>query len=75
MTLRQLDQQIERWNNRYPVGTEVIYHPVIGEKEGHRTRTLTLASLLSGHTAVVFVEGVRGCVALDALTPIPPVEQ
>ena len=70
-TLRDLETQCDLWNAAHPVGTEVIYHPVIGEDRNTRqTRTTTLASILSGHTAILFVEGVRGCVALDAVEPV-----
>jgi hypothetical protein len=34
------------------------------------TRTRSAAYVLSGHTAVVFVDGVSGCVALDAVNPV-----
>jgi hypothetical protein len=58
------------WNAKYPIGTEVEYHPVIGEPE-HRVRlTRSAAAVLSGHTAVVWLEDERGCVALDACVPV-----
>jgi hypothetical protein len=65
-----LEGQCRRWNDAYPVGTTVEYHPVIGEPE-HRIRTTrTPAQILSGHTAVVWLEGERGCVCLDACVPV-----
>lgn len=65
-----LEGQCRRWNDTYPVGTTVEYHPVIGEPE-HRIRTTrTPAQILSGHTAVVWLEGERGCVCLDACVPV-----
>lgn len=63
----QLAAQVASFNENAPVGTEVFYHPVIGGIESRRTKVTHAAYVLSGHTAVCFVEGVRGCVALDAL--------
>jgi hypothetical protein len=34
------------------------------------TRTRSPASVLSGHTAVVWIEGKSGCVMLDRVAPI-----
>ena len=45
----------------------VFYHPVIGEPAGRYSNTRSLAFVLSGHTACVFIERESGCVALDAL--------
>lgn len=69
-SLAELDAEVLRWNAQHKTGTEVIYHPVIGEKAGKRTRTRSAAFVLSGHTACVFVEGVSGCVALEAIEVI-----
>ena len=38
--------------------------------EGVATKTRSEAWVLSGHTAVVMVEGVSGCVALEAVRPL-----
>jgi hypothetical protein len=66
-----LEDQCRRWNQLHPVGTEVIYHPVMGERWGRETKTRSAAYVLSGHTAVLFIEGQAGCVALDAVEAIP----
>jgi len=66
----ELERQCMNWNGIYPVGTEVEYHPVIGEPKCKITRTRSGAYVLSCHTAVIFVEGVSGCVALEAVNPI-----
>lgn len=49
------------WNSAYPAGTEVDYrfHRAAAPK---RTRTTTEAQVLGGHTAVVWLAGVSGCV-------------
>lgn len=66
-TIAQLDAQVKRWNDAHPVGAPVFYHPVIGEPAGRYSNTRSLAFVLSGHTACVFIEHESGCVALDAL--------
>lgn len=67
LTQVQLERKVNQFNENCPPGTEVFYHPVIGDLESRRTRVRAKAYVLSGHTAVCFVEGVSGCVALDAL--------
>lgn len=64
-----VDKQAEAWNRKHAVGALVRYHRIIGEGEGVATKTRSEAWVLSGHTAVVMVEGVSGCVALDAVKP------
>jgi hypothetical protein len=66
-SLNELKAECIVWNHEHPVGTAVVYHPVIGEPAGRETKTRSEAYVLGDHTAVVFVEGVAGCVALDAL--------
>jgi hypothetical protein len=58
------------WNAKYPIGTEVEYHPVIGGPEHRVRRTRSAAAVLSGHTAVVWLGSESGCVALDACVPV-----
>jgi hypothetical protein len=54
--------QINRWNARYPVGTRVVVTRDNGSEIVTRTRSG--AQLLSGHTAVIFLEGISGCYLL-----------
>ena len=58
--------EVDRWNERNAVGAPVRYFEVIC-KDGWRsepidTRTRTPAQVLGGHTAVVWLENVIGCV-------------
>jgi hypothetical protein len=69
-TAGELADLVADWNTRYPVGTKVKYFPVIGGLRYGETKTLTAAWVLSGHTAVINVEGVSGCVALEACRPV-----
>lgn len=66
--LLDLEREVFDWNSKNPVGTLVGYSSVIGERPKLWTRTRCEAYVLSGHTAVTFIDGVAGCVALDALT-------
>lgn len=68
-TAGELADLVADWNTRYPVGTKVKYFPVMGRLHYGETKTVTPAWVLSGHTAVINVEGVAGCVALDACRP------
>jgi len=63
--------QAAAWNLANPVGTRVRYFPVIDAVRYVETTTRSEAFVLSGHTAVVFVEGVSGCVAIEALEVRP----
>jgi hypothetical protein len=65
-SMAELDRQVADWNLTVPIGSEVEYHPVIGEPAYRTGKTRSAAFVLSGHTACVFLEGVAGCVALDA---------
>lgn len=69
--LRKLQQQCDRFNAAYPVGSAVRFRPVAGYRTTELTRTRSAAYVLSGHTAVIFVEGRAGCVALDHCEPEP----
>lgn len=61
--------EVAAFNNLVQVGQEVDYrsdpgaHPV-------RFKTRCHAEVLSGHTAVVWLEGKSGCVSLESLTPV-----
>jgi hypothetical protein len=56
----------ETFNAKYPLGTMVDFWTGLraGEPSGTST-TRSEAELLGGHTAVVWLEGVRGCIALS----------
>lgn len=68
-SVAHLEQRCAAWNAAYPIGTVVEYHSIIGDARHLLTRTNSVAYVLSGHTAVLFVDGIRGCVALDAVVP------
>jgi hypothetical protein len=62
----------DRFNVCYPVRTRVRYWKGAGGKHqpSRMTRTVTRASVLSGHTPVVWVEGETGCISLTQVAPI-----
>jgi hypothetical protein len=49
---------VSDWNDRYPVGTQVTVEMDSGEIRATKTRSS--AWLLSGHTAVIMLEGITG---------------
>ena len=63
--------QVENWNLKYPVGTEVTVELDSGEIQATRTRSAAqmLGAVASkndpGHTAVIWLEGISGCYLLS----------
>lgn len=47
-----------------PVGTPVRYWPLVREGEGRTGTTRSQVEILGGHTLVVWIAGVSGCIAL-----------
>lgn len=74
-TTAELEQQCRDWNARYPVGTFVEFYPVAGEPDYRTRKTRSEAYVLSGHTAVIFLENESGCVALDHCAAVPSENQ
>ena len=58
--------KVDAWNAVHPVGTEVSVLLDNGSKL--RTKTTMPATLLGGHTAVAWLEGVSGAYRLDRCT-------
>lgn len=58
---------VDAFNVKCPVGTPVLYYPVIGQPENILTRTRTEAWALPHDEPVVMIEGRSGAVALRAL--------
>lgn len=58
------------WNRHHPVGTPCVYTNDLGVETASRTRSE--AMVLGGHTAVVWIDGVSGCVSLDRVRPVTP---
>lgn len=58
------------WNQDHRVGTAVTVR--LDNRDPIQTRTRSKAELLGGHTAVVWLENVGGCVLLERVTPAEP---
>lgn len=66
---RKLAAAVDRWNKSNKIGALVSY-----TKDDGRfltTRTRSDASILSGHAAVIWLDGVSGCVALERVQALP----
>lgn len=64
----KLQRQCDDFNARYPVGQRVSLRKDGGE--GIVTTTRSAAEVMSGHSAVIWLEGVSGCYLLDRVTPL-----
>lgn len=62
-SLEQLQSQCGEWNAFYPPGTDVIVRMDSGELRPTKTRSR--AEVLSGHTPVIWLEGISGAYLLD----------
>ncbi|MGV9888334.1 hypothetical protein [Streptomyces sp. NPDC003395] len=73
---------VEAWNLAHPIGTPVIAYPGARPEDwpgarGIVTSTRSKATVLGGHTAVVWVHGHSSCIALthvDVRTTATPGE-
>src|SRR5579859_2333197 len=63
----ELQKQCDIWNHDQPIGTRVL----LTKDDGRRylTKTRSAAEVLSGHSAVIWLEGVRGCYLLSRCEP------
>lgn len=65
-TPKQQQKLCDTWNSNHPVGTKVTVRLDSGETK--QTTTTSKAQLLSGHTAVICLDGVSGCYCLTHVT-------
>jgi hypothetical protein len=66
---RKLQAQCDAFNAENPVGTEVLVKMDTGNRNVITT-TSSEARVLSGHTAVVWLDGFAGCYLLDRVSPV-----
>lgn len=64
----RLQQQVDAWNRAHQVGTPVIVTKDRGEQI--ETKTTSEAQVLGGHSAVIWLEGISGCYALERVQAI-----
>jgi len=75
MTTTDQQAAVDAFNAAHPVGTTVNYWRGVREGKPSGTGpTRSDAQLLSGHTAVVWIEGTSGCIALTHVEPVDPAE-
>ncbi|BBB13619.1 hypothetical protein [Sphingopyxis sp. FD7] len=67
-TREDLQHQVDTFNARYPIGQRVTLRKDDGSDVDTHTRAR--AAILSGHSAVIWLEGVKGCYLLDRVTPV-----
>jgi hypothetical protein len=60
---KQLQAACDRFNSEIKVGQDVIVELDGGAEKA--TRTTSEAQVLSGHTAVVWLDGVSGCYIIE----------
>lgn len=60
-------QQVFNWNQKHGLGTPVIVTMDSGEER--KTVTRSRAEILSGHSAVIWLEGISGCYLLSRVRP------
>lgn len=67
---------VERWNKKYPVGTEVVVNKGFAGDFEHLVRTVTISEAKTigsdSGDPVVWMKGVSGCYILTHVIPIPP---
>jgi len=58
-SMKQLQAAVDKFNTEFPVGTDVIVTQDSGDDVASRVRYP--ASILGGHTAVGWFDGIVGC--------------
>lgn len=59
----KLKKTCDDWNAAHPVGTAVMVK-LDGQDEPVATTTRSTAQILSGHSAVIWLDGISGCYLL-----------
>jgi hypothetical protein len=63
-----MQRECDKWNERHPVGQAVTVRRDGGDIT--TTKTRSEAQMLSGHSAVIWLEGISGCYLLSRVTPV-----
>ena len=67
-SLKSLQAECNKFNSVVAVGDDVVVK-LDGVDEPFPTKTKSEAQVLSGHSAVIWLENVSGCYLLDRVTP------
>jgi len=62
-SIEVMQSKVDIFNLKHPIGSSVTVIKDLGEKV--ETKIRYPAQILSGHTAVVWLEGIRGCYLLN----------
>ena len=64
------EKAVREWNEKYPANTNVE----VTRDDGSITETYTLSAawVLGGHSAVVLLNGISGCYALERVRYLKP---
>ena len=67
---KKLEKKVQEWNDRVKNGDVVVYdkNALTPDKKGtdlFEGRQWHEATILGNHTAVVWIEGISGCVSMD----------
>lgn len=67
--LNKLQLECDKFNSVNPVGS-VVTVELDNSDQPFLTTTRSKAEVLSGHTSVIWLSGVRGCYLLDRVRPV-----
>lgn len=62
----KLQREVDAWT--HPEGTSVVF--IRDDGTALPTKTRSRAQVLGGHSAVIWLEGVSGCVLLERVKPV-----
>ena len=65
--IKKLQAECDKFNAANAVGADVFVK-LDGVDEPFRTKTRSVAQILSGHSAVIWLENVSGCYLLDRVS-------
>jgi hypothetical protein len=71
LSVKKLQAACDRFNATCAVG-DAVFVKLDGVDVPFQTRTKSVAQILSGHSAVIWLENVSGCYLLDRVTKIQP---
>lgn len=71
---KRMQKECDRWNAANPIGASVMVK-LDGHDEPIATTTRSGAQVLSGHSAVIWLEGVSGCYLLTHVRAAATPEQ
>lgn len=68
--LAEIQAQCDVWNHQHQIGTLVAFEAAPGSGETHRGKSTSEAMGWADHSAVIWLEGMRGCVSLNRCVAI-----